>query len=729
MIIDPEYHYETVNVEAQHDNPELAAVVDAPPHRAAQAPPAFGRGTIELLPPENHRVLAFLRRDRSREPRTAAAGARRREPVAATRSTSSSTSPSSAGSGPIELFGQTSFPPIGELPYLLTLGPHAFYWLALEPAPRRAAATAEQPVLPSLDGTGRVGLAVRARPPRTRFDAVLPRLLRSRRWFGAKGRRVTSGAVGDVAEIPLPFLWSADEELPPPRPAHSRSSTSSTSTASPRRYVLPVAFVPGAAGERARRRPPGRRARARRAGDGRAGRARRRALAARLRPRARCRRSRRRRRIRHRAAARWPAYPARARPRALTEAVAADLPVSVLRGEQTNTSIVVRRPLHAEDAAPPRAGREPGGRDRALPDRRAAFEHSPDAPARSSTARAASASTARRSACCTSSSRTRATRGPHVRRALAPLLRGRAVAAARRRSAPSGRHAACACSTSSTAKCPTRVRALIGGILRAGRAARPAHGELHVALASRRRPGLRTRSRSTRSTCARTTSRCATPPGRRCAPAPRRRHAARVERGRRARSCSRTPTRCSTASTRDRARASAASASASTATTTSARCCTPAATSSSSTSRASPPARSASAGSSARRSATSPACCARSTTRPTPRSPRSAARGTVRSEERARELLAGRAAQWVALGVGGVPARLPATGDGRPRPAPRRPRAPPDPARRLPAREGRLRAALRARPTDPTGSASRSRGSPRCSRDRPRVGTRSPSAS
>jgi maltose alpha-D-glucosyltransferase/alpha-amylase len=33
---------------------------------------------------------------------------------------------------PVELFGDTPFPPIGELPYLLTMGPHGFYWFRLE---------------------------------------------------------------------------------------------------------------------------------------------------------------------------------------------------------------------------------------------------------------------------------------------------------------------------------------------------------------------------------------------------------------------------------------------------------------------------------------------------------------------------------------------------------------------------------------------------------------------
>ena len=36
------------------------------------------------------------------------------------------------GRAPVELFGQTRFPLIGELPYLLSLGPHGFYWFRLD---------------------------------------------------------------------------------------------------------------------------------------------------------------------------------------------------------------------------------------------------------------------------------------------------------------------------------------------------------------------------------------------------------------------------------------------------------------------------------------------------------------------------------------------------------------------------------------------------------------------
>jgi maltose alpha-D-glucosyltransferase/alpha-amylase len=42
------------------------------------------------------------------------------------------------GRYPIELFGRSRFPRIGELPYLLTLAPRGFYWFQLaEPEPEQ----------------------------------------------------------------------------------------------------------------------------------------------------------------------------------------------------------------------------------------------------------------------------------------------------------------------------------------------------------------------------------------------------------------------------------------------------------------------------------------------------------------------------------------------------------------------------------------------------------------
>jgi maltose alpha-D-glucosyltransferase/alpha-amylase len=33
---------------------------------------------------------------------------------------------------PVEMFGGSRFPAVGELPYLLTLAPRGFFWFALE---------------------------------------------------------------------------------------------------------------------------------------------------------------------------------------------------------------------------------------------------------------------------------------------------------------------------------------------------------------------------------------------------------------------------------------------------------------------------------------------------------------------------------------------------------------------------------------------------------------------
>src|SRR3954464_8707373 len=62
-IIDPEYHYETVNVESQHSNPSSLLWWMRRLIARRKNPPAFGRGDIKFLTPANPKVLAFLRRD------------------------------------------------------------------------------------------------------------------------------------------------------------------------------------------------------------------------------------------------------------------------------------------------------------------------------------------------------------------------------------------------------------------------------------------------------------------------------------------------------------------------------------------------------------------------------------------------------------------------------------------------------------------------------------------
>ena len=104
------------------------------------------------------------------------------------------------GFEPVELFGQTHFPPIGELPYLLTLGPHAVYWLAIEgprrrwpsprPTTRRPPSRPRDRSTPSSGGRGRAEL-----------ERAIARFLPTRRWFSGKARRIRSVTVTD--SLPL----------------------------------------------------------------------------------------------------------------------------------------------------------------------------------------------------------------------------------------------------------------------------------------------------------------------------------------------------------------------------------------------------------------------------------------------------------------------------------------------------------------------------------------------
>ena len=71
------------------------------------------------------------------------------------------------GAVPVELFGSSEFPPIGDPPYFLTLGPHGFYWFSLEAWPEQADRCSphrrERPVERGRDrrGAPRVGGAAR----------------------------------------------------------------------------------------------------------------------------------------------------------------------------------------------------------------------------------------------------------------------------------------------------------------------------------------------------------------------------------------------------------------------------------------------------------------------------------------------------------------------------------------------------------------------------------------
>jgi len=129
VITDPVYGYQAVNVAAQRATPSSLLNTMRRLIATRKRSKAFGRGTIEFLRPRNTSVLAFLREHGDERVLVVANLSERSQPVELDLSRY-------PGAIPFELLGDTRFPPVGDRPYFLSLGPHGFYWFRLDPATR-----------------------------------------------------------------------------------------------------------------------------------------------------------------------------------------------------------------------------------------------------------------------------------------------------------------------------------------------------------------------------------------------------------------------------------------------------------------------------------------------------------------------------------------------------------------------------------------------------------------
>jgi len=187
VIIDPEYHYESVNVEAQEQNPQSLLWWTKRLIALRKNYHVFGRGKFEFLRPENPKVLAFVRSDMDEHVLVVANLSRFCQAVHLDLSLW-------RGVTPIELFGRTAFPPIGAAPYLLTLGPHSFFWLSLSP---RSDATERRHEVTALSVTGPWQSVLAADRARRALERALPGLLGEVRRVKGKEDVVSAARIVD----------------------------------------------------------------------------------------------------------------------------------------------------------------------------------------------------------------------------------------------------------------------------------------------------------------------------------------------------------------------------------------------------------------------------------------------------------------------------------------------------------------------------------------------------
>ena len=126
VLMDAVYGYQACNVEAQIRDQHSFLQWFRRMVAVRKEHPVFGTGTFEVLHPENPAIFAYVRR-------------RGDDIILCVNNLSGRAQAAELdlspweGMYPIELMGRERFPRVGELPYLLTFGPHAFYWFQLVP--------------------------------------------------------------------------------------------------------------------------------------------------------------------------------------------------------------------------------------------------------------------------------------------------------------------------------------------------------------------------------------------------------------------------------------------------------------------------------------------------------------------------------------------------------------------------------------------------------------------
>jgi maltose alpha-D-glucosyltransferase/alpha-amylase len=197
-IQDPIYGFEAVNVEAQMRSPSSLLNWMKRMIAVRKGRRSFGRGSLNFLYPANRKVLAYLREFEGESVLCVCNLSRAAQGVELHLS-------AYRGRVPVELTGQSAFPPIGELPYFLTLPGYGFYWFLLSAETEPPAWHVDYPGLMAelVTIVVRAGFAdVVAGPGRRLLEHdALPAYLQMRRWYADKDVGMTGMEVIRWAEL------------------------------------------------------------------------------------------------------------------------------------------------------------------------------------------------------------------------------------------------------------------------------------------------------------------------------------------------------------------------------------------------------------------------------------------------------------------------------------------------------------------------------------------------
>jgi maltose alpha-D-glucosyltransferase/alpha-amylase len=229
VILDPVYGYQAINVEGESRDPSSLLNWTRRMVAVRKEHPAFGRGATVLLYPRNRKVLAYARQYDGDSILCVVNLSRAAQAVELDLA-------QWKGAVPIELTGRSAFPPVGDLPYLVTLPAYGFYWFLLAAegeAPRwhqpQPEALPEFFTLTCRDG--RVGSALSGREKELLERDILPKFLPLQQWYAPGDGRIGAVALSSLAE-------TADG-------GHALASAVVTAAGGRREYLLPLSVLWG----------------------------------------------------------------------------------------------------------------------------------------------------------------------------------------------------------------------------------------------------------------------------------------------------------------------------------------------------------------------------------------------------------------------------------------------------------------------------------------------------
>ncbi|MBN1962683.1 MAG: maltose alpha-D-glucosyltransferase [Deltaproteobacteria bacterium] len=189
VIVDPEYQYESINVETQQGNLSSPLWWMKRLIALRKQSHAFGRGSFQILEPANHSVFAFIREYNEEKILVVANLSRYTQYVELDLL-------NYEGYVPIELFGRVHFPIISHAPFVLTPGPHTVFWFFLE-HPQQTTQKKDVPTKLAEISINE-GKLLWDEKDRRAFENIIVNYIQTRRWFGGKARKIKTANIVDI---------------------------------------------------------------------------------------------------------------------------------------------------------------------------------------------------------------------------------------------------------------------------------------------------------------------------------------------------------------------------------------------------------------------------------------------------------------------------------------------------------------------------------------------------